>query len=85
MGAVTYLDPNREAHTYRFELLALYGAKLVVLEHLQYALKMVGHLLGKQDAGASSAAGGLPALAAPAPAALNLGNPSHGSGGAYMV
>ena len=56
MGAVTYLDPNREAHTYRFELLALHGAKRFVVEHLQYALTMVGHLRSKLDSRALPAA-----------------------------
>ena len=45
MGAVTYIDDEREAHTYRLQLIADLGCSKALASRLRYTHAMVQRLL----------------------------------------
>lgn len=59
MGAVTYLDNNRDARTYRLPLLEKHGCSRDLASRLQYSKTMVERLLAAKSGSStgSSAAG----------------------------
>jgi polo-like kinase 1 len=54
MGAVTYIDNSRDAHTYRLPLLEKHGCCTELASRLQYAKTMVERLLAAKSSSTSS-------------------------------